>query len=140
MDRANDGRTIGQLADAAGVHVETIRYYERRGILPRPRRASGWHRYDEQTLQTLRFVKRAQELGFSLDEARELLALRTSASARTCARVRVHAEEKLAAVDQKIRDLLAIRGVLDELTRACPADGPAGQCPILGALAENGGC
>lgn len=141
------GRTIGELASEAGVHVETVRYYERRGLIARPRKAGGWRRYDDLALRTLRFVKRAQELGFSLAEIRALLALRTSASTRTCARVRAQADEKLAEVDAKIRDLVAIRGVLEELTRACPSDGPAQSCPILAALADDtpatgskGGC
>ena len=128
------GRTIGELARDAGVHVETVRYYERRGLLKQPRRGGGWRRYDDASLKTLRFVKRAQELGFSLDEVAELLSLRASTSARTCSRVRQRAEAKLADVDEKIRDLLAIRGTLDELTKVCPSDGPAGACPILGAI------
>lgn len=137
MQVVEQGRTIGELAEAADVHVETVRYYERRGLLSRPRRGAGWRRYDEQALRTLRFVKRAQELGFSLDEIRGLLALRASASLRTCNRVRAQAVEKLAAVDAKIRDLVAIRGVLEELTRACPSEGPAGECPILASLSAN---
>jgi Hg(II)-responsive transcriptional regulator len=129
------GRTIGALAAAAGVHVETVRYYERRGLLAKPRAVRGWRRYDDQALQTLRFVKRAQKLGFSLAEIAELLALRRSTRERTCARVRARAQEKLAEVDAKLRDLLAIRGALAELAAACPAEGPAGRCPILSALA-----
>lgn len=129
-----EGRTIGELAKAAGVHVETVRYYERRGLLAQPRSAGGRRRYDEQALRTLRFVKRAQELGFSLEQIRGLLALRTSASPRTCARVSAQAREKLAEVEAKIRDLSAIRAVLQKLTGACPADGPAASCPILDVL------
>lgn len=144
MQVAEQGRTIGELAEAGGVHVETVRYYERRGLLSRPRRAAGWRRYDEQALRTLRFVKRAQELGFSLDEIRGLLALRSSASIRTCDRVRAQAVEKLAEVEAKIRDLAGIRAVLEELTRACPSDGPAEHCPILRSLSssqpKNGAC
>ena len=137
-------RTIGELARDAGVHVETVRYYERRGLLKQPRRASGWRRYDEEALRALQFVKRAQELGFSLDEVSQLLSLRSSSSERTCNRVRVRAEAKLADIDAKIRDLTAIRATLEQLARACPNDGPAGQCPILGAIGGkkncNGGC
>ena len=133
---AEHGRTIGALADAAGVHVETVRYYERRGLLAKPRRGRGWHRYDEDALRTIHFVKRAQELGFSLEEIRALLALRTSSSARTCKHVRATAEEKLTQVNEKIRDLVAIRDVLEELTRACPSEGSV-SCPILAALSVN---
>ena len=136
------GRTIGVLAREAGVHVETVRYYERRGLLKQPRRAGGWRRYDADALRALKFVKRAQELGFSLEEVSELLSLRSSSSVRTCNRVRSRAEAKLADIDAKIRDLTAIRRTLEQLAKACPNDGPAGSCPILGAidhpLAEGG--
>jgi MerR family mercuric resistance operon transcriptional regulator len=84
MDR---GRTTGKLAHDAGVHVETVRYYEQRGLLKKPHRGSGWRRYDDdEALRVLRFVKRAQELGFSLDEVHELLAARLEESADVCAR------------------------------------------------------
>lgn len=128
------GRTIGTLARDAGVHVETVRYYEQRGLLKQPRRAGGWRRYDDEALSVLRFVKRAQELGFSLDEVRDLLSLRASKSPRTCSRVRTSAEAKLADVEAKIRDLESIRRTLRELTTTCPDEGPAEACPILGAL------
>jgi MerR family copper efflux transcriptional regulator len=137
-------RTIGELAREACVHVETVRYYERRGLLKQPRRTAGWRRYDDEAVRTLEFVKRAQELGFSLDEVSELLSLRSSSSERTCNRVRTRAEAKLADIDAKIRDLTAIRATLERLSRACPNDGPAGRCPILGAIGGttpcNGGC
>jgi MerR family mercuric resistance operon transcriptional regulator len=128
------GRTIGALAREAGIHVETVRYYEQRGLLKQPRRAGGWRRYDEEALRVLRFVKRAQELGFSLDEVHELLSLRTSQSTRTCGRVRSAAEAKLADVEAKLRDLEAIRRTLRDLATTCPVEGPAGACPILSAL------
>src|SRR5882672_122048 len=115
-------RTIGELAREAGVHVETVRYYERRGLLKQPRRSTGWRRYDDGALRTLQFVKRSQELGFSLAEVEELLSLRSSSSVRTCNRVRVRAEAKLVDIDAKIRDLTAIRRTLEELTSACPSD------------------
>lgn len=127
-------RTIGALARDAGVHVETVRYYEQRGLLKRPRSARGWRRYDEESLRVLRFVKRAQQLGFSLDEVLELLALRASKSTRTCVRVRTAAEAKLADVEAKIRDLEAIRRTLQQLAQACPSEGSAEACPILGSL------
>jgi MerR family mercuric resistance operon transcriptional regulator len=145
MDMGASGRTIGELARDAGVHVETVRYYERRGLLKQPRRSSGWRRYGAGAFRVLRFVKRAQELGFSLDEVSELLSLRSSASVRTCNRVRARAQAKLAEIDAKIRDLTAIRRTIEQLAGACPDDGPAGACPILGALdgvdlSCNGGC
>ena len=131
-------RTIGKLAREAAVNVETVRYYERRGLLKQPRRTAGWRRYDDEALRTLRFVKRAQELGFTLDEVESLLSMRASSSARTCSRVRAQAEAKLVDIDARIRDLMAIRLTLEELTRACPGDGPAGSCPILGAIGALG--
>jgi MerR family mercuric resistance operon transcriptional regulator len=114
--------------------VETVRYYEQRGLLKQPRKSGGWRRYDDEALRVLRFVKRAQELGFSLDEVHELLSLRASKSTRTCARVRSAAETKLADVEAKIRDLEAIRRTLRELATTCPNEGTADACPILGAL------
>lgn len=134
----NPGRTIGALARDAGVHVETVRYYERRGLLKQPWRSTGWRRYDDGALKTLQFVKRAQELGFTLVEVDELLSLRASSSARTCNRVRARAEAKITAVDAKLRDLTAIRVALEKLTRVCPNDGLPGACPILSAI-EGGG-
>ncbi len=129
-----NGRTIGRLAREAGIHVETVRCYEQRGLLKQPRRAGGWRRYDDEALRLLRFVKRAQELGFSLDQVHELLSLRASKSSRTCARVPAAAEAKLVDAEAKIRDLEAIRHTLRELSSSCPSDGPADACPILGSL------
>ena len=139
MDMDTSSRTIGALAREAGVHVETVRYYERRGLLKQPRRSTGWRRYDDDALRTLQFVKRSQELGFSLAEVEELLSLRSSSSVRTCNRVRARAEEKLIDIDAKIRDLTAIRRTLESLTGACPGDGPAGACPILDAIGGRDG-
>ena len=132
-------RTIGALARDARVHVETVRYYEQRGLLKQPRRTGGWRRYDEEALRVLRFVKRAQELGFSLDEVHELLSLRTSKNARTCANVRTAAKAKLANVEAKLRDLDAIRRTLAALVQSCNTDGAAEACPILGSLDQRGG-
>ena len=129
-----NGRTIGTLAREAGIHVETVRYYEQRGLLKQPRRAGGWRRYDDEALRVLRFVKRAQELGFSLDEVHELLSLRASKSSRTCVRVRAAAEAKLSDVEARIRDLDAIRRTLQGLATTCPEEGAADACPILDAL------
>lgn len=130
----NEGRTIGELARAANVHVETVRYYERRGLLDQPRRIGGWRRYGDEALRKLRFVRRAQELGFSLDEIAELFSLRTSSSMRTCSRVRAKAQSKLIEIDRKLEDLKAIRKTLQELTAICPTEGPGASCPILAAM------
>lgn len=128
------GRTIGELARDSGVHVETIRYYERRGLLRQPPRGGGWRRYGEDAVRVLHFVKRGQELGFSLDEVQELLALRVSPSRRAAARARAAAEAKLADVEAKIRDLEAIREALNALARRCTGEGSGDTCPILSAL------
>ena len=131
--------TISGLAVAANVNVETIRYYERRGLIKQPRKpGQGWRRYDEQVLRTVLFVKRAQALGFSLDDIEVLLRLRTTQSSRTCARVAAKARDKIAEVDAKLRDLTAIREVLVAVADACPAEGPGSDCPILDALEGKG--
>src|SRR5260370_13701440 len=101
MDMDMNGRTIGELARDAGVHVETVRYYERRGLLKQPRRATGWRRYDDDALRLLHFVKRAQELGFALGEVHELLSLRASKSTRACPRVLAPAEAKILDVEPR---------------------------------------
>jgi len=132
---AKDGRTISSLAREAGVNVETVRYYERRGLIRQPRRPlSGWRRYDNAALRTIRFVKRAQQLGFTLEQIEDLLTLKKSTSERACARVRGRAQAKLEEIDDKIRDLMAMREVLAELASACPGSGPAQACPILDAI------
>ena len=131
--------TISGLAEAANVNVETIRYYERRGLIKQPRKpGQGWRRYDDQALRTVQFVKRAQALGFSLDDIEMLLRLRTTESPRTCARVAAKARDKIAEVDAKMRDLAAIREVLVAVADACPAEGPGSECPILDALDGKG--
>lgn len=131
--------TISGLADAANVNVETVRYYERRGLIKQPRKpGQGWRRYDEQALRRVQFVKRAQALGFSLDDIEILLRLRTTESPRTCASVAAKARDKIAEVDAKLRDLTAIREVLVTVAAACPAEGPGSTCPILDALDGKG--
>lgn len=131
-------RTIGKLARDAGVHVETVRYYERRGLLRRPRTPlRGVRHYDEDTLATLRFIKRAQSVGFSLEEVRELLALRESGGADSCARVREKAEHKLVEVDAKLRELAGLRAMLAEFIGSCGERGSDDPCPILAELASR---
>lgn len=130
-------RTIGQLADAAGVHVETVRFYERRGLLPEPpRRSSGYRTYPPESLARLRFIKGAQTLGFTLDEIKHLLALRVQPGTN-CEQVRQQAEQKLDEVDAKLRALQQLRHALSMLVDACVQGGPAGDCPILEAIEES---
>ena len=121
----------GELAQQAGVNVETLRFYERKGLLPEPpRRVSGYREYPPESVQRVQFIKRAQELGFSLREIKELLALRVQAGT-TCADVRQRAREKVADVQQKIADLKAIERSLEKLVRSCSGRGPLSECPIL---------
>lgn len=124
----------GDLAKQAGVNVETLRFYERKGLLPRPpRRLSGYREYPVESVRRIRFIKRAQELGFSLKEIQELLALKVRPGV-TCAEVREKAEHKVADVRQKIADLKAIEKALHKLTATCSGSGPATDCPILDHL------
>src|SRR4051794_13174868 len=114
----------GELAKHAGVNVETLRFYERKGLLPKPpQRESGYREYPAESVRLIRFIKRAQELGFSLREVKELLALRVEPG-RTCADVRHKAQEKVLEVRQKIADLQAIERALETLTATCSGDGP----------------
>jgi len=126
--------TIGQVARLARVGVETVRFYEREGLLQEPaRRASGYRQYPEDVIARLRFIRRAKELGFSLKEIRELLALRVDPET-TCAEVRSRAEAKIADVEEKIQALQRIRKALVKLTGVCRGRGPTSECPILDAL------
>lgn len=126
-----DGFSISRVAKLAGVGVETIRFYEREGILPEPPRTqAGYRVYGADAAPRIRFVKRAQELGFSLKEIAGLLALRVKP--RTdCSGVKKRAEAKLEEIDDKIRDLKRMRKVLEDVTRACVANRPIEDCPIL---------
>ncbi|WP_291986863.1 heavy metal-responsive transcriptional regulator [Luteitalea sp.] len=127
----------GEVAARAGVNIQTLRYYERRGLLGRPpRTASGYRRYSEDAVRIVRFVKRAQELGFTLDEAEQLLRLRRVSSARQSS-VRALATAKVADIESKMRQLAAMRAALQQMLSACCGDG-ALECPILEALERDG--
>jgi MerR family mercuric resistance operon transcriptional regulator len=127
--------TIGDLARAAGVNVETVRYYQRLGIFPEPARARGTiRRYPDEALRRLHFIKRAQRLGFSLDEVRMLLEL---SDGRHCAETRELAERKLALVKAKLADLGAMRDALTGLVSACRRGGRGCGCPLIDALASE---
>lgn len=128
------GLRTGELAKLAGVNLETIRFYERTGLLPKPARSeSGYRSFSPGEVRRIQFIKRAQELGFSLGEIRELLALRVQPGA-SCADVRRRAEAKMSDIDQKIRTLRTIRRALARLASSCGGRGPIGECPILDAL------
>lgn len=126
----------GQLAAAAGVNLQTLRYYERRGLLkPAGRRPSGYREYAPDAVRRLRFIKRAQELGFTLREIHELLALRAGTAGQR-ERTRTAVAGKLAEMDGKIRDLKAMRKTLAALADTCACGETTGACPILTALDE----
>ena len=130
-----DSIGIGQLAARAGVSVDTVRYYERSGLLsPQVRLASGYRRYSELQVARLRFIRRAQELGFSLKDIRELLGL---SKQRDVARVKRAAEKKLAEVEERLAALTRVRDGLATLVTTCPGHGRAADCPILRALGEE---
>lgn len=125
---------IGQLARRAGVGIDTVRYYERSGLLaPKGRLASGYRRYGELELSRLRFIRRAQRLGFSLKEVESLLRL---SAQRNVAQVKKSAEAKLADVEKRIAALQRVREGLADLIAACPGHGRSQDCPILRALAD----
>ena len=130
--------TIGRLAKEAGVNLETVRYYERRGLLSRPPRStSGYRLFPDEAAGRLRFIRRAQELGFSLAEIRELLSLRVSRTAKRTD-VRRRAEAKIADIDAKIRTLDSMKRALRKLTSVCAGCGSIGECPILESLDREG--
>ena len=129
--------SIGQIAKRTGVTVEAIRFYEKRALLPEPpRSASGYRQYPPVTAKRVRFIQRAKELGFSLKEIHALLSLRDTQDG-SCAHVKVQALQKVAEIEQKMRDLNRIRGALTELADQCGGNGNLSECPILDALDEN---
>lgn len=126
--------TIGRIARAAGAGIETIRFYEREGLLEKPARtASGYRHYRPDVVARLRFIRQAKDLGFTLSEIRELLALKVMPG-KSCADVKARAERKIADVDRRIASLKRMRGALAKLASACSGKGPVSQCPILEAL------
>ena len=130
----NKSLRIGTLAKEAGVGIETVRFYERRGLLPKPpRTARGYRIYPTEAVRRLRFIKRAQETGFSLKEIGVLLMLRLSPRG-TSAQVRRRTYAKIEDIVAKIRTLKSMKRTLQNLTKACPGYGPASECPILETL------
>jgi MerR family mercuric resistance operon transcriptional regulator len=126
--------TIGKVARLAGIGVETVRFYERQGLIDKPmRRESGYRQYSEDIVRRLRFIKRAKELGFTLKEIKDLLALQLE-SDRTCADVRRRAEVKIDDIEQRVRTLQRMKKALAKLTMACSGRGPVSQCPIIEAI------
>lgn len=125
---------IGQVAAQAGVRIDTLRYYERRGLLSEPeRRESGYRDYPEEAVRIIRFIKRAQNLGFTLDEIEELLALR-GANGKSRRRVRAVAEAKMKDIDERLARLQSMRSALYSLIETCDCGQGTPACPILEAL------
>lgn len=128
------GLKIGEVAERGGVNLQTIRYYEREGLLPKPPRlTSGYRIFSADAVRRVRFIKRAQELGFSLTEIRELLAIRLDGK-KNCSDVERLARAKVTEIDEKIRTLESMKRVLNSLAAACPGSGPSSECPILESI------
>ena len=124
----------GALAKESGVNIETIRFYEKQGLIPEPpRSAANYRMYPEDAVRRVRFIRRAQELGFTLKEILDLLSLRAMPGVQ-CADVRGRAEEKVRDIDERIRTLRAMRKALSGLIGECSGKGPVTDCPILEAL------
>lgn len=129
--------SIGQVAKRAGVGVETVRFYEREGLLEEPpRRISGYRQYSEEVVKRIHFIKRAQTLGFSLKEISELLLLRVNAQT-SCEEVKERTEVKIAQVERKLVELQRMRQALLQVHSLCEGLGPTGRCPMLEALDQQ---
>ena len=130
--------TIGEVAKAAGVGVETVRFYEREGLIPDPpRRPSGYRAYPESAVDRIVFIRHAKELGFSLKEIRDLLSLRVARTAN-CAGVKRRTEAKIRDIEAKIRRLQGWRRTLRKLAEACDEGSLTSECAILGAIEKRG--
>jgi Hg(II)-responsive transcriptional regulator len=129
--------TIGQVAREAGIGLETIRFYEREGLIQSPpRRASGYRAYPVEVLDRVRFIRTAKGLGFSLKEIRDLLSLRVD-PVRSCDGVRAMAKEKIQDIEGRVRTLQRMRRVLRGLVEVCDARRPTSECPILQTLSKE---
>ena len=134
-----DKLRIGKVATRSGVSVDTVRYYEERGLIAEPARlASGYRQFAPEVIERIRFIKQAQELGFTLSDVEQLIELRDSPDA-TCADVRRQAESKLAEIEEKLNALRRITQTLDELVSACnqPRARAVEACPIIDAMEDN---
>ncbi len=126
--------TISQLAQKSHVNIQTIRFYERKGLIPNPPRSqSGYRQYSQDSVARIKFIRNAKELGFSLREVSELLSLRVDPNT-SCDEVKTMAEHKIANIEEKIQALQRIKNALKKLRTECNEQGPDGKCPILEAL------
>ena len=126
--------TISKVAHRAGLPIDTVRYYEREGLLQKPTRtAGGYRQYSPEAVARLRFIRQAKELGFSLGEVKDLLSLRVTPG-KSCIDVKLRAEAKIADIEQRIGQLDRMKSALLKLATACSGRGPVSECPILEAL------
>lgn len=131
--------SIGEVARAAGVGVETVRFYEKSDLIGRPARTeSGYRQYRPEVVREVQFIRAAKGLGFTLNEIRELLSLRVT-KGKACTAVRRRALEKMAAVDAKVAELRRVRDALSELVAACASSESSSSCALLDALDNQGG-
>ena len=129
--------TIGKLAKQSGVNVETVRFYERKGLIKQPSKKSGFRKYPAEDVAKIKFIKRAQELGFTLNEVKELMKLRIR-SGSTCGQVKKKTDAKIIEIQSKISDLNKMMAVLTKLSRACRGkDRSTSECPVLDSF-ESG--
>lgn len=137
MDTRAVDLTIGKVARSTGLAIDTVRFYEKEGLLDKPARtASGYRHYSSDAVARLRFIRQAKQLGFSLNEIKELLALRV-APGKSCRDVKARAERKIADIDGRIAALKRMKGALTKLAAACSGRGPTSECPIIETL-ESG--
>lgn len=129
--------TRKQVADAAKVSIEAVRFYEKESLIAEPPRTeAGYRQYPADTVKRLRFIKRAQSLGFSLPEIKELLALRINPET-TAGDIRHRAQQKIQEIENKIQALHSMKLALEQITKSCHGSGPASECPILEALDQQ---
>jgi len=129
--------SVSALASEVGINIETVRFYESKGILPKPERTGGGHRkYSDEDIRRLKFILKAKEVGFTLNEIRTLASIRDGASNDSCDDVMELAARKITEIDQKMAALKEMRATLHELYNSCPED-TVGNCKILEGLSEN---
>jgi len=129
-----DNLTRGKVAKLSGIGAETVRFYENEGLIAQPKRSeSGYRLYSHQDVKRIQFIKHAKELGFSLKEIQELLALRVSAK-NSCHDVKELALHKIDSIEDKIRNLHRVKRALKKLAKSCRGKGPTSDCPILEAM------
>jgi len=131
----DDLMSIGKIAKKSGLEISTIRYYEQKGLIPSPIRSpSGYRKFKPETISRLRFIVRAKDLGFTLSEIAEILALKNPLNSNTCVAVKHKMEEKANEIESKIQDLRLLKEALLKLAVSCNGSYPMDECPILDAL------